>query len=283
MSDKIKCMAGSNNRFGEPIVTKEQCLECAAHRENNCGYTYSLLKFMYRKQADRSGIHVTDLTGCLKRAFFSKTEEVIDYPHKSLMLALGSITHALLEVDEDEPVIETEVPLNALGIEGTTDVIHHNGKVFGPFHLQDQKTTRWLKPSNLPYGSHDLQLNIYAALQREQGTAVESASIQYIDLSGPTKCRQCKVPVEPDLEFDRLVCPSCGNAPSNAHLGAVEFDIELRDEEEIKAYVEERRDELLLSLEMGDPPEAEPSFLCKYCPFIEMCPEGMRHEGRLRQ
>ena len=279
---KIKCMVGDNNLAGKEIVTEEECLECAAGHHNTCGYSYSLLRFLYRKQPNRDGIHVTDLTGCLKRAHFSKTVEVIQYPHEMLVLALGSITHAFLEGNDD--VVDTEVKLDAMGIEGTTDVVHHEGRAFGPVKVTDLKTTRWLKPSNLPYGSHKMQVNIYSALLREQGYDVDSASVQYIDLSGPTKCRKCKIGVVPSGEDPHVLeCPSCGNIPLNSHLGAVEFEIELDDPAEIKEHIEERRDALLLSLEMDDPPEAEPSFLCSYCKFVDLCPEGEAHLANIRR
>jgi hypothetical protein len=283
-------MAGRNNPTGEDIVSKEDCLKCAAEKTNTCGYTYSLLRFLYRDQPDRSGIHVTDLTGCLRRAYFSKTREVIQYPHEFLVLALGSITHAFLEGNDD--VIDTEVKLDAMGVTGTTDVMHHNGREFGPMDLTDLKTTRWLKVSNLPYGSHDLQVNIYSALLREMGFPVEGGSIQYIDLSGPTKCRKCKVTVVPEVvEYEEgtetrletfLHCPSCGDRPNGAHLGAVEFPVEMQDEDEIKSLVEERRDILNLSLEMDDRPEAEPGFLCSYCKFVDECPEGEQKLNEIR-
>lgn len=283
MSDNIKCMIGSENIYGSDIVSKEDCLACAAQHENRCGYTYSLLRFLYRAQPDRSGIHVTDLTGCLRRAYFSKTREVVQYPHEFLVLALGSITHAFLEGNDD--VVDTEVKLDAMGVVGTTDVKHHNGRAFGPFKVTDLKTTRWLKPANLPYGSHDLQVNIYSALLREMGYDVTAASIQYIDLSGPSKCRKCKLTVVPSSEeVGLLICPNCGKAPNGAHMGAVEFEIDLQDEDEIKAVVEERRDILLLSLEMDDHPEAEPGFLCSYCKFNDegTCSEGAQKLREIR-
>jgi CRISPR/Cas system-associated exonuclease Cas4 (RecB family) len=269
-------MAGTDNMHGEEIVTKKQCLECAANRKQNCGYSYSLLRFLFRSQPDRSGVHVTDLTGCLRRSYYSKTEEVIKYPHESLTLALGSITHAFIEGNDD--VIETEEPLKNMGIEGTTDVIEHNGRPFGPVHVQDLKTTRWLKPSNLPYGNHASQVNMYAALLRDQGIEVGSASIQYVDLSGPTKCRNCKVTVVP-ADDGELECPVCENRPNNAHLGAVEFDVILTDPGSVEGIIDERRDELNMSLEMKDPPEGETSFLCSYCDWAteEKCPVGYNY------
>jgi len=256
-------------------VTQEVCMKCAVDGVNSCGYDYGLLRFIFRDRQERPDIHVTDLTGCLRKAYFGKKIPPVQYPHEVLVLSLGSITHGLLETGEDD-TDKTELPLDALGIKGTADRVHF---LPGGARIIDYKTTRWLKPSNLPYGSHELQVNIYAALLREQGFNVQSAAIQYIDLSGPTKCRACKLTLAPrDMG---LVCPSCGNTPANAHLGAVLYEVTLRPHEEIVDLITERRDTLALALEMEDVPDAETGWLCKYCAYADgHCPEGARQVGR---
>jgi len=254
-------------------ISSEECLACAANPETHrCQYDYGILRFIYRDRQDRPDVHVTDLTGCLRKAFFDKTRTIVSWAHQSLVLALGSITHGLLETEAE--VDECEMAVDALGVKGTADRVHW---VPGGARVVDYKTTRWLKPSNLPYGSHELQVNIYAQLLREQGIRVKSAAIQYIDLSGPTKCRKCNLPVIPDE--NGLVCPSCGAYPGGAHLGAVLYEVELHNADEIRALIEERRDTLVLALEMESPPEAEPGFLCNYCGHREVCQEGRRQVG----
>lgn len=265
---QINCMVP--NRRG--VVDTEVCLNCAAVGQNTCGYDYGLLRFMFGQDQDRSGeIHVTDLTGCLLRAYHFKTTQIAEYPHQMLMRTLGSITHGLLE--GNDAAISTEVEIFCDGVHGTLDVynIHQ-------YRIIDYKTTRWLTPSKLPYGSHELQVNIYTHLLKRMGYRVDSAAVQYIDLSGPTKCRDCKMPVVPVP--DGLACPTCQAYPRNAHLGAVLFEVELLTEEELEDFVTRRRDGLSLSLEMNDPPEPEPSFLCSYCPFVDLCDDGLRHLGR---
>jgi hypothetical protein len=189
-----------------------------------------------------------------------------------LMRSLGTITHGLLEASSDASAW-TERTYASGGVVGTVDRYYPSLR-----RIVDFKTTRWLKPENLPYGSHEVQANIYAYLMRENGHEVDEAFIQYIDLSGPTKCRQCKLPVVPVP--DGLACPNCGYYPRGAHLGAVMFEINLMHPDEITAFVEQRRDSLTLSMELDQQPDAEPSFLCSYCKFLEQCPEGLTHLGR---
>lgn len=272
---RVKC-CGYNY---EPTEA-DACLQCALDGNNECGYDYGLLKFMYDQQSEERAneIHVTDLTGCLLRSFWSKTKSPVEFPHQMLMRSLGSITHGLLE--DDSEGVWSEIAIDQEGIKGRVDRMYTLSEEGEPMKVRvvDYKTTRWLKPSNLPYGSHDLQVNIYAYLLKKDGYDVESAWIQYIDLSGPTKCRTCKLPVVPVP--DGLACPNCGHFPRGAHLGAVMFEVDLMDEDEIGHFVGQRRDALALSMEMEQAPDAEPSFLCSYCSFLEECDQGLMHLGR---
>jgi len=251
-------------------VTPEQCLQCAASGEARCDYDYALLRYIFSNTEERPDIHVTDITGCLKKAYLGKTIKVSRYPYEGMVLALGQITHGFLEGTEDN-IVQTEVPVEAMGLKGRVDKLQF---VEGGVDVTDFKTTRWLKPSNLPYGSHEKQVSIYARMLREKGYRVKRAFVQYIDLSGPTKCRSCKVPVVPSE--NGYVCPSCGNYPSEAHLGAVLYEVDLEPADEIEEFIESRRDQLILALEMNSPPEAEPGWLCKYCPYAKSgdCEEG---------
>lgn len=265
----IKC---SGTQFTDDVPVSE-CLGCALRNSNDCGYDYALLRFMFDQIGLRSGIHATDLVGCSLRSFWSKSRQPAEYPHNMLMRSLGTITHGLLESDEPDAGAWTERTFEFEGVVGTVDRYY-----IEPHRLVDYKTTRWLKVGNLPYGSHEVQVNIYAYLMRENGHDVDSGAIQYIDMSGPTKCKTCKLPVVPVA--DGLACPNCGFYPRGAHLGAVLFEVDLMHPDEIKAFVEQRRDALVLALELDQEPGPEPSFLCSYCSFLEECPAGLMHLGR---
>lgn len=254
------------------VITDKECIACALARDNTCGYDYALLKSMFYG-SDRSGIHVTDLTGCLRKAYLDKESTKPQYVHERLVLTIGTAMHGFLE--EGDEWIDAELPVEAFGVRGTADVVYKaDGRVI------DYKTTRWLNPSKLPYGSHELQVNIYAHLLRGMGKSTGDLFIQYIDMSGPTKCRTCKLPVRPEKD-GRLTCPRCGTEPRNAHLGAYLIEVNKYDEEEIKELVEERRGALEFAFDMDSKPDAEPGFLCAYCPHWEYgdCEEGKAELG----
>lgn len=249
-----------SNGYGE--VSVPECLDCSLSGRNHCGMDYGLLKKIHAG-SDRSGVHVTDLTGCLLRAYWGKTHPKPKYVHEMLVLAMGTAIHGFLE-DSDEHM-DCELPLEAMGVVGTADVVYKDGRIV------DYKSTRWIYPDKLPYGSHTLQVNIYAHLLRKMGRQVKSLAIQYIDVSGPTKCRSCKRVVRMNAEGE-LACPKCGNQPRGAHLGAVLVPVPLMSEWEIEKFIDDRRGILEMALEAGMLPEAEPSFLCDYCEYQEECP-----------
>ena len=121
----------------------------------------------------------------------------------------------------------------------------------------------------LPYGSHALQVNIYAYFLKKMGRKVDRLQIQYLDMSGPTKCRKCRVPVM--LIEGEYKCPECHNFIKNAHLGALLCDVRMMETEEIEDIINERKNELQTALEAGMPPAKEPGFLCSYCSFKDVC------------
>jgi len=256
----VMCSAGNGEMAGGA------CLTCALESENMhppCGYDHALLRVMFEEQ-DRSGIHVSDLTGCVRMAYLKKTDPAPEYVHEKLTRTLGTLTHGLLEKSDEHA--DAEVALEALGIVGRADRVYKDGRVL------DLKTTRWRYLDRLPYASHALQVNIYAHLLREMGRPVTSLAIQYIDLSGPTKCRRCRVTVR--MHDGVISCPSCGGVPKNAHLGAALVEIPLLSPREAERLIVERREQLQAALESGITPAPEPSYLCGYCSYQGGCPEA---------
>jgi CRISPR/Cas system-associated exonuclease Cas4 (RecB family) len=254
------------------ILSTEECVQCALDRENTCGYDYALLKSMFYG-SDRSGVHVTDLTGCLRKSWLDKNKPKPQWVHERLVLFIGTAMHGFLE--EGDEYIDAELPLEALGVRGTADVVYKaDGRVI------DYKTTRWLNPTKLPYGSHTLQVNVYAYLLEAMGREVSDLYIQYIDMSGPTKCRRCKLPVRPN-DGGVLLCPKCEAQPRNAHLGAYLVPIAKMDAVELTNFVHDRTELINMADESEIPPDAEPGFLCAYCPHWEHgdCPEGEQEVG----
>jgi CRISPR/Cas system-associated exonuclease Cas4 (RecB family) len=256
-SDHIMCSAGRG------VMTKVGCWDCALKGDNQCGFDYSLLHALYLDR-EREGIHVTDLTGCLRQAYYTKIYAPLEYPHQMLSRFLGTGTHKYIEGFTDTNAYDSELPLEALGLVGTADVVYKNGRII------DFKTTRWLKIQNLPYGSHVQQLNVYAELLRAQGREVTSAAIQYIDMSGPSKCTTCKGPLAPG-EDQVMVCQRCGKPAPNAHPGVALVEVQLEPPSVVAEWIKTRLAILQMALETESTPDAEASYLCDYCAFAKRC------------
>jgi hypothetical protein len=246
-------------------LSTEECLACALHTGRPpCGYDYALLKAIYasnEKDERANSIHVTDLTGCARRAYYDKRDPSPEYPHEMLVRWMGSGFHKMVEGSDG--VLDCELPLNMAGIVGRSDLVYKDGR------LVDLKFTRWMYVDKLPYGSHALQVNVYAWMLRMMGREVNRLQIQYIDASGPTKCRKCRVPVR--YVDGVLTCPKCLTAPKGAHLGAFLTDIPMYSDEEVHRLIMTRKTNLEAALAMGMPPEADPGFLCAYCAHSSKC------------
>ena len=259
---EINCMAGRG------VVTRDECLSCALNRNNDCGYDYALLRKMLNKEEQEkrsTEIHVTDITGCLRRSYYTKRFPMPEYPHETLARFLGVGFHSMVEGSDE--VLDTELKLVYGDLVGTSDVVYKDGVIV------DYKFSRWLKIDYLPNESHIKQVNIYAHMMRGMGRKVKSAFIQYVDASGPSKCRKCNVPVR---MFDgELKCPICFNFIKGAHLGTHLAPVELMNSSDVEEMINERVGELNSSLALQALPDAEPGFLCKYCNYLEMCQEDM--------
>jgi CRISPR/Cas system-associated exonuclease Cas4 (RecB family) len=273
-SDKKVQMTNIVCSAGKGVMTTHACLVCALSGQNRCGYSYTLLKSIYADNY-REGIHVSDIVGCLRKAWYNRVQlETPTAPHERLALTLGTAVHEYME-HTDENVV-SEMPLNSWGVVGTADLYYPKTGL-----LMDIKTTRWLTPSKLPYGSHATQLNIYGAMLKHMGYLVERLQVQYIDMSGPTKCRKCKLPVI--MAQDGVIeCPKCGKDFPDGHLGAVIFDVEMEPYDDVVKMIIERRDILLNQIDLAghEPgsraleeigPETEESWLCNYCPWMDIC------------
>jgi CRISPR/Cas system-associated exonuclease Cas4 (RecB family) len=258
---KIICSVGK----GE--LEAEACLQCSLDAPNHhpdCGFDHSLLKALQDRQ-ERPEIHVTDLLGCPLRVYYDKKEPAAEYPHEAIARMTGIALHDYLE--KYNGASQAELPVGIDGLIGQVDRYYGDGRVV------DYKTTRWIYPDKLPYGTHQLQVNIYAYLLKKQGKPVTSAAIQYIDLSGPTKCRKCKLIVR--WEDGILRCPKCGNAPNGAHLGAILIEIGLLPDEEIEALINKAKTDLQSALDNNEPPRADPGYLCGYCNHLWRCNSGL--------
>jgi CRISPR/Cas system-associated exonuclease Cas4 (RecB family) len=245
-------------------MNAQDCLQCAlAPGISPCGYDYALLKSLYgdsEKEDRRNEIHVTDLLGCPLKAYWDKTDPAPERPHEMLTRWMGTAVHKALEGSDE--FMDSELKVDIEGITGRSDIVYKDGR------LLDIKSTRWLYTTKTPYGSHAMQVNVYAYMLRKMGTPINTLQIQYIDMSGPTKCRACRVPVR--LINGEIRCPNCMKIPTGAHLGAHLVDVPLMTDAEVEEVILGRKERLAASLEMGLAPAMEPGYLCGYCNYKDV-------------
>lgn len=247
-------------------VSMDACRSCALSVPSPCGYDYALIKRIHQALEPREGIHVTDLVHCLKRAYYDATEPVPERVSDVMYRVLGTATHALLEDEQDENLI-TELPLEYQGVVGRVDAYYPEKGI-----LVDFKTTRWLMPDRLPYGDHEKQVNVYRWLLENNGYPVNQMFLHYIDLSGPTKCRSCKLPLV--KKVDGFYCPVCGKFDRNGHHGTAMVRVNIELVEEIEEFVLSRKQALEEAIQTGTPPQSDAGFLCNYCQFSQSCPDS---------
>ncbi len=253
------------------VFDTEKCLACALSGGNTCGYDYAVLKNMFgdsEQEARRNEIHVTDLTGCIRKAWYDKTCILNEYPHEMLTRWIGTKIHSAVE--GSDKFMDSELPVQWDSLFGKSDIVYKDGRIV------DIKSTRWLMPAKVPYGSHVLQVNIYAFMLRKMGRDVSRLQIQYIDASGPTKCRACRLVAR---QYEGVYrCPSCGKELKNAHLGALLVEVPILRDDEVLERIQERKENLENAMAMGIAPEKEPGYLCSYCSHVDLCQPALTEE-----
>jgi len=264
------------------LVTHEtlpwsECLDCAAHGKKPCTYNYALLRSIERQQQnERTGIHVSDVIHCLRKAYYTATEPAVPtYPHQSLVMLVGTVTHTLLEGDPTDPNIRSEIDLSwdydGVTVTGRADAYYPHTHT-----LSDTKTKRGMYLKYLPEGEHTTQVKVYANILRHMGYPVEHGEIQYLDVTGPSKCLECKAELIPSVNERSLTCPKCGQLydVSKNHLGTVKIGVDVSKADQLDTWISERAHHLHDAILSHTPANAEPGWLCKYCPFVNICPEA---------
>ena len=126
---QVMCIASGEANKG--IITQEECLQCALANGSNtpCGFDYILLKYIYSKERyDEEKVHVSDILGCARQAYFSKKFTLPTQAHKSLIVTFGTIQHQLLEDMADKEFTAEQVLRNS-GLVGTADVVYNDGRL----------------------------------------------------------------------------------------------------------------------------------------------------------
>jgi len=249
---------------GKGKVTSDECLSCAFAGENICGFDYTVLSKIFAPDNRAPGIHVSDLTGCPLKAYNERiTPDAPEYIHHRLSIFLGKSVHAYLE-DQVSTEFDNEVPLSGWGVVGTADIVTKKGRVV------DYKTVRKMDKFFLPYSSHELQLNIYAAMLEAKGTYVEEMAIQYISTDGPSRCPTHNKMVIPGGEFGYM-CPVCERSKKSYHPGV--YLVRVQKMDDIQTLIQQRASDLEAAIALQSPPKGEPSWVCAFCRFKESCPD----------
>jgi len=259
MNKQIIWSAGSGQ------MTIQECLDCAKVLGlPPCGFEHSFLLALYGSMGeDRSGeIHVTDLTKCLRKACLDKTQPVVEAPHQMLNRFSGLAMHAFLEGKADTKA-EAEMGVALDGVVGRVDTLNEDGI------LVDYKTVKEIYRDKLPYGEHEVQLNMYAYMLRKVGRPVNGIRLVYISRNGPSTCQNYagkgKCGKEFEMALGELSCPVHGAAPASAHMGVVTIDVRMYSDAEMAEVFDVRRQSLQKALSMGAVPPAEPGWQCKWC------------------
>jgi hypothetical protein len=197
----------------------EQCLACAATWGNPCSMTYPVLRSI-KDDADR-GHHfpsVSGLTGCLRKAWLEQTTDFYEYPSSRMALLIGTYVHHLLETATFDSSVP-EIPLqyttkDGITVYGTADLYVPKIKL-----LQDWKTAKDIYINRVPYGKHEIQVNLYAFMlehnELEVKGEVEQLQVVYISKVGP-------------------------DTKKGTHNGIVKVPVSKWPEDRIRAFIEKR-------------------------------------------
>jgi len=208
---------------------------------------------------DHDLVSASQICGCLRAAYLKRHIDYFEKPGKWLPLMMGTFTHWLLEQPPTNGTYQglTELALQRTTSEGVVVTGHADHVDLEHSTLSDYKTTRWLKPANLPYGTHRAQVNVYRWLleKNEIGPAYDTEHLQivYIDLTGPAR--------------------------NGDHDGVVIKNIRKWDEQRIKNFVTDNAN-ILYHADTDMPPkiERENQWMCRFCPkgVLDACNEYER-------
>lgn len=170
-------------KFRRAHVKKEiplqDCLNCAATRENPCQFTYEMLRSMFDEQQDRGErISTTTLTGkCLRSEFLKRKGEFHESPEKLWPAFRGTMFHGQLEYQAPPWCIAEaryKVHIEDLGeFTGSPDLVDPRaGKLY------DYKTTKEVPRFDYPWEDHANQVQVNRWLV-DHATSVEWQGEEY--------------------------------------------------------------------------------------------------------
>lgn len=184
----------------------------------------------------RDGIHISDLKyDCLRLGYYNKIYQRRYDKRGLLRMAYGTLIHEFKLADNSQH----ERPLDKdLDEEGWNGIIGTPDE-FWEGIVVDKKTTTSV-PDKSVRQHHKTQVLYYSAILDDLGYSPIGGAIVYIDLATP------------DIVVRAFP------------LGKIDF-------EATREEILEKKTELEMCLEVGEPPKRRPSFLCNYCDYIRQC------------
>lgn len=255
---KISCLVD------QTVLEHTDCLHCSAHQlKPNCPAPTPLLIAWYKgADAEHKSLGVTQVLGCLRKAWYDKTrkEEEVYVPGSNLAAWTGTAVHSTISDavedwdyhlpprDNSEGTYITEQPLflgddrYLLPLKGIYDCLQTYPD--GHTVLYDWKTVDSFNPQYHPSADHIQQLKAYVALLRNKKVRVDAAELVYI-----SRKEWHRVPVD-------LTEP---------------MDLD---------WLKQRAQTLREAIQEDIRPMAEPGALCRWCAWNtpEQCKEGFRND-----
>lgn len=244
-------------QIGKGVMTEDACLDCARQAVLPvCGFEYSFLRAMYSTfNGDRNGeIHVTDLVHCIRKSYLDKVSAAPEKPSQMFAKWKGIAIHDFIENKNSWAIAEQELEYE--GVKGRTDVLYDD-------ILVDYKTAKEIVADRLPYGEHELQLNLYAYMLGKLGKSVKRLVLVYISNKGPSECSKCRKPLV--YQLGSPTCPVCERVPNNGHFGVKAIEVPMMNEREVEKIFRDRKMQLEIALSEKRLPAASPDWLCAYC------------------
>lgn len=212
--------------------------------------TTFMQKVLDNLEEHREGIHVSDLVyDCIRRAYYNKKYgNSIEYTSGEDIKTSGSLTEREImtfwigkKIHELPITALHETPIEYKGVRGTFDEAL---TINGDFIIIDKKTVSKL-PSR-PYEHHKTQIKYYALMYwKTKNVKAKYGAVLYIlkDTS---------------MNNDEIV-------------RVFVFPITDKDYEDTEVTFIERLTILKNALDKDIPPQRTPSFMCRYCPWQELC------------
>ncbi len=187
--------------------------------------------------------HVTELTGCLAKAYFSRTRRVQETVESAWAKLRGSMLHYVVRsLGWSELKVSLRFPLKAEDITIVGHVDAYNPETATVYDLKTTSFVKWQAEKNfIPRDSHVAQVQSYSTLLDKYAIPVSRLILVYVD----------------DKELIPLEVP-LGNR---------------------REWLLQRASTLHLSLLEDKTSEPEPNSWCKYCPFKDICPAYKRKDS----